>query len=248
MKSLLMIVAFTALATGSASAQHANRGAKVGKTGFIVNVNAFARCPSGDFSNSNRRMIAVQADFTGVATDSTASVNKIFLRSGEDYRVEDGNACDQNGAYFHLPVTSMNCRHSCGSATVPPAFTEYEVRARVVGKPNSRVAVTSCSEMVSVDPVTGLGTPTTLCSIGDRNVWVGARAPAGQAQVHWENVSTQLLTVCVDTSGDGLCDDRLGLFDSVGEGYWWSWDTAGRPHVQLVFFPVPPGGDGGGSN
>ena len=57
----------------------------------------------------------------------------------------------------------------------------------------------------------------------------------------WENVSTQLLTVCVDKSGDGVCDDRIGLFDSSGKDYWWSFDNAGRPHVQLVFFPVRPG-------
>jgi hypothetical protein len=62
----------------------------------------------------------------------------------------------------------------------------------------------------------------------------------GRTQNQWVNASAQLLTVCVDTSGDGVCDDRIGLFDSLGEDYWWNFDTAGRPHVQLVFFAVPP--------
>ncbi len=55
-------------------------------------------------------------------------------------------------------------------------------------------------------------------------------------------MSAELLTVCVDTIDDDItiCDDRIGLFDSAGEDYWWNWDTEGRPHVQLVFFPVQP--------
>jgi hypothetical protein len=45
--------------------------------------------------------------------------------------------------------------------------------------------------------------------------------------------------VCVDTSGDGVCDERIGLFDSRGRDYWWSFDNSGRPHVQLVLFAAP---------
>ena len=230
--------AFIAVVAGSASAQQGNNGAKVGKMGFILNVNAFARCPDGEFVDSNRHMIAVQADFTGVATDKASKVNKIFLRSDAEFSVKDGNACDQTGAYFHLPITSDNCI-DCGDPSATPTFTAYEVRARVLGNPNSRVTVTSCTEMLMIDPITGLETLTSLCSVGEENVWVGTRTVgSGKTQNRWENVSTELLTVCVDTSGDGVCDERIGLFDSRGEDYWWNWDTAGRPHVQLVFLPI----------
>ena len=240
MKKLLTFVALTAImAGGAASAQSGNNGAKVGRNGFILNVNAYARCPEGDFLDSNRHMIAVQADFTGVATDKASRVNKIFLQSGDDFWVEDGNACDGSGARFHLPITAENCL-DC-DPLVEPTFTEYTVKARLVGKPNSRVTVTSCTEMLM--EVDGVLVPTSLCSVGEGNVWVATRTVGGgdgKTQNRWENVSKQLLTVCVDTSAipDGVCDERIGLFDSRGLDYWWNWDTVGRPHVQLVFLPV----------
>ena len=82
-----------------------------------------------------------------------------------------------------------------------------------------------------------------LCSVGTENIWVGTRTTgggSGKTQNRWENVSAQLLTVCIDTAIDVdlECDDRVGLFDAAGVDYWWNWDTQGRPHVQLVFFPV----------
>jgi hypothetical protein len=241
MLRLFAFAAFTAIVAGSASAQQGNNGAKVGRWGFLLNVNAYARCPAGDFTDSNRHMIAVQADFSGVATDKASKVNKIFLQSGDEFWVEDGNACDGTGARFHLPITSANCV-DCGDPTVTPTFTEYAVKARVLGKPGGRVTVTSCTEMLMVDPVTGLETLTSLCSVGEENVWVGTRTTGGgKTQNRWENVSTELLTVCIDTSGDGVCDERIGLFDSRGEDYWWNWDTVGRPHVQLVFLPIASG-------
>ena len=228
-------------AAGTASAQSGNNGAKVSKNGFLLNLIAFDQCPSGDFLDSNRHQIAVQAGYAGVGTDKTLKVNKIFLKPGEEFWVQDGNACD-DGANFYLPISGANCSN-CGDPTLPePTFTEYEVKARVVGKPNSSVKVTSCVEMTVVDPVTLEETLESFCSVGENNIWVGTRTVgSGKTQNRWENVSTELLTVCVDTDGDLVCDDRIGLFDPAGEDYWWNWETTGRPHVQLVFMPVQSG-------
>jgi len=164
------------------------------------------------------------------------------MRSGADFVVQDGNACDQTGAFFELPITAANCAN-CSNAVLPaPTFTEYEVRARVLGKPRGKATITSCVEMLEINSVTQAQTATSLCSVGTQNIFVGTRNAAdGAVQNRWENVSTQLLTVCVDKSGDGVCDDRIGLFDSSGKDYWWSFENGGRPHVQLVFFPVRPG-------
>ena len=206
-------------------------GAAVGNAGFLVNVIAFDQCPAGDFLDSNRRMIAVQANYTGNGTDKSAKTNKIFLKAG-DFRVSDGNACD-DGARFYLPVEG-NCSN-CGDPSIEPLFTEYEVYARVVGKPGGQVTVTSCVEYFNTDT----DQLESLCSVGADNVYVGLRQTGGgKLQNKWDNVSTELLTVCIDTSGDSICDQRIGLFDAFGEDYWWSWDTVGRPHVQLVFIPV----------
>ena len=216
-------------------------GAKVGKDGFMLNVIAFEQCPSGDFLNSNRHQIAVQANYAGHASNKTAKVNKIFLKKGEDFWVQDGNACD-NSAKFYLPITDANCSN-CGDLGVEPAFTEYEVFSRLVGQPGGKVTVTGCVEVIMIDPITLVETAESLCSVGDDNVWVETRIVGrGKEQNKWDNVSTELLTVCVDTDGDGICDKRVGLFDSFGEDYWWNWGAQGRPHVQLVFVPVRSGG------
>jgi hypothetical protein len=243
MGRLLRVLTLAVLAAPAASGQNGNNnGARVGKTGFLLNVNAFERCPDGDFTGSQRRAIAVQADYTGNSADKASRINKIFVRSGGDFRVQDGNACDPTGAYFELPVTAGNCANCRGATLRPPTFVEYEVRARVRGKPRGKATITSCVEMLELDARTQAQVATSFCSVGEENIWVGTRDAAGGAVPNrWENVSTQLLTVCVDTTGDGVCDDRIGLFDSVGEDYWWSVDNAGRPHLQLVFFPVRPG-------
>jgi len=207
-------------------------GAAVGKGGFMLNVIAYEKCPAGAFVDSNRHHIAVQANYAGNGADKTSKTNKIFLKSG-DFSVADGNACD-DGARFYLPVTDANCSN-CGDPAIEPVFTEYEVYARVVGKPNSQATVTSCVEYFDTDT----GELESLCSVGENNVYVGLRQTGGgKLQNKWDNVSAELLTVCIDTSGDSVCDERIGLFDSFGEDYWWSWDTSGRPHVQLVFVPV----------
>jgi hypothetical protein len=213
-------------------------GAKVGKNGYILNVIAFDRCPSGDFLNSNRRQIAVQARYPGDATNKLVRTNKIFLKKGDDFQVQDGNACD-DGAEFYLPITDANCSN-CGDGDVEPTFTQYKVYARLVGKPGSGVTVTSCVEVVMI--VEDVETTEWLCSVGADNIWVKTRVVgSGKEQNKWENVSKQLLTVCVDTGDDGVCDKRVGLFDEYGEDYWWNWGTHGRPHVQLVFVPATSG-------
>ena len=241
--SVITIALIGVFMAGDGSAQNRDNGngAKVGKNGFMVNVIAFEQCPSGEFLDSNRHQIAVQANYAGDASNKTIKMNKIFLKEGNDFWIQDGNACD-NGAKFYLPIDDANCS-PC--EVLEPSFTQYEVYSRVVGKPGGIATVTSCVEFMVEDLVTGEETLETLCSVSD-NVWVGTRTVGkGKEQNKWDNVSAELLSVCVDTDDlDGVdsCDKRVGLFDSLGEDYWWNWGTQGRPHVQLVFIPVPPPG------
>ena len=250
MYKLSMILVFMVFfATNDVLAQNrgAGNGAKVSSDGYLVNIVAYKRCPSGDFVDSNRHHIAVQADFTGNGTDKTAKTNKIFLMKGDTFWVQDGNACD-DGANFYMPLSSDNCSGDCSLEA--PTFTEYEVRARLVGKPNSGVTATSCLD-AWIEDTNGDGVIdendelTGLCSVGDGNILVQTRiVGSGKEQNKWENVSQELLTVCIDTDlTDGVtaCDERVGLFDQFGENYWWNWDTKGRAHMQLVFYPVNSG-------
>jgi hypothetical protein len=239
----ITVAAAALLAATVVSAQGSNNGASVGSGGFLLNVIAFEQCPAGDFLDSNRHQIAVEANYTGNGTDKTAKTNKIFLKAGEDFQVYDGNACE-GGAEFYLPISELNCDSGCD--LIDPTFTEYEVRARLVGQPGGHVEVTSCvqeteDDSIIVDDDTLNDTADSLCSVGS-NVWVSTREVGnGKVQNKFENVSQELLTVCVDTDGDSTCDERIGLFDPRGQDYWWNWDTSGRPHVQLVFVPVLTG-------
>ena len=79
---------------------------------YNVEIIAHANCPKGSFTGSNRRVIAVQADFkTGLTPGEvtvdlpTDNTNLIFLVPGPDFQVLDGNACDtrNNGAVLQLP-------------------------------------------------------------------------------------------------------------------------------------------------
>lgn len=232
------------LAAGSVAAQGNGNGAAVGKGGFLLNIHAYDQCPGGEFLDSNRHQIAVQNGAAGNGADKTVKINKIFLRKGEEFRVWDGNACD-DGANFELPIDATNCSN-CGVADgdpLEPTFTQYEVRARMLGKPGGSVTATSCVEAADDSLVVDDDTdPDVFCSVGEGNIWVATRVVgSGKEQNRWENVSTQLLTVCVDTDLDGACDDRLGLFDDMGLDYWWNWNANGSAHVQLVFFPVSSG-------
>jgi hypothetical protein len=239
-KSTRLLAIGMMLAATTAMAQSGNNGARVGNGGFMLNVIAFEQCPAGEFQDSSRHQIAVQASFTGSGQDKTVRTNKIFLKSGEEFWVADGNACD-DGASFYLPIVHVNCDAGCDLPD--PTFTQYEVRARIVGKKDSGVRVMSCVEetaddSIIVDDDTVAGT---LCSV-ESNVWVATRLTGnGKEQNRFENVSAELLTICVDTDDDPECDERIGLFDARGQDYWWNWDTQGRPHVQLVFVPVQSG-------
>ena len=222
--TIAAIAAILAAGVASAEPNGNGNGAAVGKGGFLLNVHAYDQCPGGDFLDSNRRQIAVQNGAAGNGADKTVKINKIFLQPGEDFWVQDGNACD-DGANFYLPITAENCSN-CGieeGDPVDPTFTQYEVRARVLGQPGGSVNVTSCVEEAADDAIVVDDNTDSeiLCSVGEGNIWVQTRTVGnGKEQNKWENVSTQLLTVCVDTDGDMACDDRLGLFDPAGEGYW----------------------------
>src|SRR5262245_18806112 len=71
---------------------------------YMLNVTAFDNCPTGDFMDSNRHMIAVKANFdpysdpskpligtqAGKLTSDLIKTNTIALKEGSDFQVLDG--------------------------------------------------------------------------------------------------------------------------------------------------------------
>jgi hypothetical protein len=141
----------------------------------------------------------------------------INLQKGETFDILDANATDKDGGLFQLPDPDP----------LNTGVTTYGVYVRTLGKPGGSANLTSC--------VTGTvdGTTGTFCSVDTITV----KRDTGKPTV--TNVSKELLTVCVDTDGDGTCDKRIFLFDDALLDFVWSVDNNGLRNAQFYFFPIP---------
>lgn len=138
--------------------------------------------------------------------------SKILLSQGE-FSVLDANGTD-GSASFQLPSPDAD----------NDGVTEYSVFARALGKPGGSSTTTTCA----TDPTTG----ELYCSI-ESMVMVRSTGKSS-----FTNVSKQLLYVYADVDGDGDVD-RLPLFDSRLQDYFWQYDNQGLKVVQLRFYPKP---------
>ena len=210
---------------------------------FVLNVIAFDNCPEGDFMGSNRHMIAVEADAGGCVDDGTGKPcnqagtdknsmvknNTIELMPPDDeanYNKEiivvDGNACGGNKQSAKLMLPS-------------DVYGAYEVYARLVGKKDTEIGVTTCADEAVGYDVDGDGVISEdeiLCSTES----VVMYRTTGKGALKFTDVTEELLTICVeDITGANTC---YPLFSPELEDYFWQWNTQGRAHAQLVFIPV----------
>lgn len=215
---------------------------------YMLNVIAFDNCPAGDFTDSSRHMIAVKANFTpdnsgdltstqaGKLASEMIKTNTIALTPGTDFQVLDGNACNKGGAVFQLPPDPYTCPiDDPYCLNTDPTFQEYRVFVRLVGKPKTAIGVTTCAEETVTNPDTNLPENIIVCST--ENV-VKVRM-TGKDHQQFDDVSKELLTICLDTDGNGTCDIRYPLFAGPLFDYFWQWNTQGKAHAQLVFIPNP---------
>ena len=163
----------------------------------------------------------------GVANEKTApmdgtSRHTIFvpeqggcrINLGEgDYGVDDGNCFDGDGARFTLPDPDPD----------GDGVTAYSVYARALGKPGGSSVTTTCFDDAGE----------TYCSTESM---VLVRTSSGST---FSNVSKELLSLCLDTDGDQVCDTREFLFDRGLADYFWSYDNSGLKVAQLRFYEVP---------
>jgi hypothetical protein len=234
------------------------------KGAFNLQIIAYDKnhCPAGDFTDSSRHQIAVEADFGTITCDqnnencttsnqhgnplSTLNKNNTIglMSSGVDggFWVEDGNACgSKGGAKLHLPISTANCAGDC--PIDGPTFTEYTVWVRLVGKPNTGIGVTTCGvetedDVIIIDDDAIDEEQQIICSTES---YVKIRE-TGHGKMKFEDATTELLTLCLDTliddNLDGSCDERIPLFDVTLQDYFWQWNTKGKAHAQVRFIPV----------
>ena len=251
---LLSLLAVVALLTGSALAGNDGiKGNGLPQSKLLFNLEVIAydgdNCPSGDMIGTNTHRIAVKADVNdtqfgqsnnnpgGTLANAIVRQNDIMLTSGE-FAVLDGNACDDGVARFQLPTDLCSVDLSTPCDLQDPTFQSYLVYARLVGKPGTGVDVTTCATGAGEDGVLHTADDVIVCSTEN---WLSVRGSGKGSKPHFENVSKELLTVCVDTSdpADGTCDVRWALFAPSFYDYFWNWNTQGKAHAQLFFLAIP---------
>ena len=144
--------------------------------------------------------------------------SKIYLQKGE-FDILDANATDGNGGRFQLPDPDPD----------GDGVTWYGVYVRPVGTPNRSATIGSCIEG-DLDPT--LEGEETLCSTETKLLVRGT----GKPQV--ENVSKELLSLCLDTDDVVGCDTRSFLFDDETVDYLWNYDNNGLRVAQVYFLEI----------
>jgi len=240
-KFLIMLLLTTVLVMPfAAQAQTKGNGLPMGQK-LLYNLEVIAydanHCPSGD---PNGHRIAVKANINDLDSVKSADPstlirqNDIMLTEGP-FQVLSSNACTNGTASFQLPANPCSdLGTSCDLDN--PTFQNYEVYGRLVGKPNTGVNVTTCATQTVIDPTTGATTSTIVCSTES---WLSVRASGKNGSPKFTNVSRELLSVCLDTDGNGKCDQRIALFSGGLQDFFWNWDTTGKAHAQLFFVALP---------
>jgi hypothetical protein len=232
-KFLTMLLLMTVLLMPfAAQAQTKGNGLPMGQK-LLFNLEVIAydpnNCPSGDPSGHR---IAVKADVNDLAkvkgADPSTLIrqNDIMLTEGP-FQVLSSNACKNGTASFQLPANPCSdIGTSCSLDN--PAFQNYEVYGRLVGKPGTGVNVTTCATDTTTNII--------VCSTES---WISVRASGKNGSPKFTNVSRELLSLCLDTDGNGKCDQRIALFSGGLEDFFWNWDTTGKAHAQLFFVALP---------
>jgi hypothetical protein len=193
-------------------------------------------CPAGDQIGSSGHRIAVKADVSdnpsGANPNTLVRQNDIMLGPGP-FAVLDGNACNDGVAVFQLPLNPCADTLDQACSLDDPTFQEYEVYERLVGKPGTGIDVTTCATNDGGTP----NDPTDDIVVCSAENLVDMRQKGTAPK--FVNHSKELLTICVDTTGDGVCDTRLALFAPQFKDYFWNWNTDGKAHAQLFFVAVP---------
>lgn len=113
---------------------------------------------------------------------------------------------------------------SCPIPIPTATATAYSVYARAHGKPGGSAVATICFTDASGDTWRSTENVVLVRSTG---------------KSAFKNVSKELLSLCLDTDGDLVCDTREFLFDRDLADYFWSYINDGLRLAQLRFYEIP---------
>lgn len=176
---------------------------------YKMNLIGHPGSPSSDMLNDQGKRIFLRLNGN----------TRILLSEGS-FDILDADGTDGSAA-FSLPDPDPD----------GDGVTWYGVYIRPKGKPNTSLNITTCA---SGDFDNDPSTPDEeLCSL---EVRIAVRG-TGKPKV--DNISKELLTLCVDTDGDLRCDERIFLFDDRAHDYVWSMDNFGLRNAEVRFLEIP---------
>ncbi len=164
-----------------------------------------------------------------IGVPKTKSVSMTGNNGGRIFVPLEGS-CQIGLAQGTFGVLDANCTDGSARFQLPnpdptnSGTTTYSVWARALGKPGGSSKTTTCA----TDPLDGQ----LYCSVYSM---VSTRT---KGKSTFSNVTRDLLYVYADIDGDGNTD-RMPLFDSRLENYYWQYENSGLKVVQLRFYAVP---------
>jgi hypothetical protein len=207
------------MGTNAALAQNDNNGFPPG-THFTLNIQGKTTCAGDDLTGSDRHTIQVKLNVSGDVTKLLDKTNKIYLQPGDPGSqplVVDGNACDQGGALFQLPIDVSNT---------------WAAYARALSKPLTSMNITSCAVDIGLDGIAGTLDDIVACSTG--NPLVLTRKTGKPVTI---NATDELLFVCVAGIGDNCQGGtKVPIFSDAYDEYFWNVDNQGLRNAQIRFY------------
>ncbi len=217
--SIGCFIAFALTMTGCGAEQLNLRSFGISKKD---NGNDDAASLTGNGAPSGKHFSLILIGVPKTKTATITSGNRIFLPlegtakvnlSQGAFQVLDANGTDGTAA-FQLPAPDAD----------GDGITSYSVFARALGKPNGSIKANTCaSDVVSGELVCSLETLVQVRTKGKSS---------------FSNVSRELLSISADIDGDGDLD-RVPLFDSRLQDFFWNFDNQGLKLLQLRFVEVP---------
>jgi len=203
----------------AALAQNDNNGFPSG-THYTLNIQGKSNCAGDDLTGSQRHTIQVLLNYQSNENNLVDKKNKIMLQpgpAGSQPQVLDGNASDQGGALFQLPIDVSNY---------------WEAYARALSKPDTSMNITSCFLDTGLDQKVGGGDDIIVCSTG--NPLELTRKSGKPVTI---NATDQLLYVCVGGTYPNCQGGTLApIFADIYDTYFWDVDNFGLRNAQIRLY------------
>jgi hypothetical protein len=233
MKKLIAIVLAVVMLASVSGIAVAGNGNSL-PSGPHYNLNIIAKKFPHPEDGSGGNVIFVDLGEPKVNNNGITKTSKIYLEeaaTADEFYVVDNNATEGHGdALFRLP------NPACAD-TEDPAYgeTKYQVFVRIQGKPNGSFKMYTCGE----NETEGEWCSDEYGQFIELTRPKGNSGPDKKAKNNFQNVSTELLTVYVDVTDDGVYNPvRYYLFDPMFENYLWKVDNNGAKLVQLRFYLI----------